>query len=110
MNGDLIAYSLKGYEDSQKISSDASVISRPYNGEKLSFTTGNFDNVNQLRGTIKRTVGLPNFSFREVKSTGKYEMGFTGIPDGRGVHIGYKMDSVTSNRLMKSDETKAYFG
>ena len=37
-------------------------------------------------------------------------MGFTGIPDGRGVHIGYKMDSVTSNRLMKSDETKAYFG
>ena len=37
VNGDLIAYSLKGYEDSQKISSDASVISRPYNGEKLSF-------------------------------------------------------------------------
>ena len=88
--------------------------------------TGNFDNINQLLGTIKRTVGLPNFSFREIKSTGKYEIifgkyegitfpseeipsivGFTGIPDGRGVHIGYKMDSVTSNRLMKSDETKA---
>ena len=129
VNGDLIAYSLKGYEDSQKISSDASVISRPYNGEKLSFMTGNFDNINQLLGAIKRTVGLPNFSFREIKSTGKYEIifgkyegitfpseeipsivGFTGIPDGRGVHIGYKMDSVTSNRLMKSDETKAYFG
>ena len=46
VNGDLIAYSLKGYEDSQKISSDASVISRPYNGEKLSFMTGNFDNIN----------------------------------------------------------------
>ena len=61
VNGDLIAYSLKGYEDSQKISSDASVISRPYNGEKLSFMTGNFDNINQLLGTIKRTVGLPNF-------------------------------------------------
>ena len=129
VNGDLLAYSLKGYEDSQKISSDASVISRPYNGEKLSFMTCNFDNVNQLLGTIKRTVGLPNFSFREIKSTGKYELifgkyegitfpseeipgivGFTGIPDGRGVHIGYKMDSVTSNRLMKSDETKPYFG
>ena len=129
VNGELIAYSLKGYEDSQKISSDASVISRPYNGEKLSFMTGNFDNINQLLATIKRTVGLPNFSFREIKSTGKYEIifgkyegitfpseeipsivGFTGIPDGRGVHIGCKMDSVTSNRLMKSDETKAYFG
>ena len=129
VNGDLIAYSLKGYEDSQKISSDANVISRPYNGEKLSFMTGNFDNVNQLLGTIKRTVGFPNFSFREIKSTGKYEIifgkyegitfpseeiasivGFTGIPDGRGVHIGYKMGTITSNKLMKSDETKAYFG
>ena len=36
-------------------------------------------------------------------------MSFTGIPDGRGVHIGYKMGTVTSNKLMKSDETKAYF-
>ena len=58
-------------------------------------------------------------------STGKYEIifgkyegitfpseeipnivGFSGIPVGRGVHIGYKMGSVTSNRLMKSDEKK----
>ena len=30
VNGDLIAYSLKGYEDSQRISSDANVISRLY--------------------------------------------------------------------------------
>ena len=37
-------------------------------------------------------------------------MGCTGNPDGRGVHIGYKMGIVTSNRLKKSDETKAYFG
>ena len=37
-------------------------------------------------------------------------MGFTGIPDERGVHIGYKMGTATSNKLMKSDETKAYFG
>ena len=37
-------------------------------------------------------------------------MGFTGIPDSRGVHIGYEMGTVTSNKLMKSIETKAYFG
>ena len=42
--------------------------------KKLSFMTGNFDNINQLLGTIKRTVGLPNFSFREIKSTGKNEI------------------------------------
>ena len=64
VNGDLIAYSLKGYEDSQRISSDANVIFRPYNGEKFSFMTGNFETVAQLLFTIKRTVGLINFSFR----------------------------------------------
>ena len=63
VNGDLIAYSLKGYKDSQKILSDANVISRPYDGEQLSFMTSNNDNVNLLFGTIKRTVGLPNFCF-----------------------------------------------
>ena len=76
VNGDLIAYSLKGYEDSKRISSDANVISRPYSGEKFSFMTGNFETVAQLLFTIKRTVGLPNFSFREIKSTGKYEILF----------------------------------
>ena len=112
LNGYLIAYGLNGHEDSQKISSDANIISRPYNGEKLSFRTCHFDNVNQLLGTIKRTVGLPNFSFRVLENTklffGIYEgitfpsteipsiVGLTGIPDGRGVHIGYKMGTVTS--------------
>ena len=100
VNGDLIEYSLKGYEDSQRISSDAKVVSRTYSGEKLSFMTGNFDTVAQRLFTIKRTVGLPNFFFREIKSTGKYKtlsdknegitfpieeipsnVGFTGIPD-----------------------------
>ena len=37
-------------------------------------------------------------------------IGFSGIPDGSGVHIGYKMESATSNRLMKSDEMAAYYG
>ena len=113
----LIAYSHRGHEDSQKISSDANVLSQPYNGEKLSFMSGHFS---QILGTIKRTVELPNFSFREINSTEKYEkifgkyegitfpseeipsiVGFTGIPDGRELHIGYKIGIVTSNKLMK---------
>ena len=90
---------------------------------------GTYDTVAQLLATIKRTVGLPNFSFREIKSSGKYEIifgkyegitfpieeipsiiGFKGIPDGYGIHIGYKMISTTAKQLMKNDDTKAYYG
>ena len=89
--------------------------------------TGNFDNVNQLLGTIKgwttqifvsrnqeywkirnnfcKNEGI-SFPGEEIPSI----VGFTGIPDGRGVHNGYKMGTVTSNKVMKSDETKAYSG
>ena len=74
VNEDLIAYSLKVCEDSQRMSSDANAISRPYSGEKFSLMTGNFDTFAQLLFTIKRTVGLPKFSFREIKSTGKCEI------------------------------------
>ena len=81
-----------------------------------------------MLATIKRTVGLPNFSFREIKSSSKYEIvfgknegitfpsdeipsiiGFNGLPDGRGTHIGYKMDTV-ANKLMQKDDTKAFMG
>ena len=127
-NGVLISYSLSGLEDHQRNSSGANAISRPYNGERLSFMPGTFDTVPQFLATIKKTVGLPNFSFREIKSSGKLEIvfgkyegitfpideipriiGFKGVPDGRGTHIGYKMDT-TANKLMKKDDTKAFMG
>ena len=76
---------------------------------------------------LKGTVGLPHFSFREIKSSGKYEtfsgkfdvntfpseeipsiIGFEGILDGNGVQFGYKTNP-NENRLIKSDETKAYY-
>ena len=128
VNGNLTVYNLKDYEDSQKMSSGANVISRPYSGQKQAFVPGIFDSVAQLLATVKRTVGLPHFSFREIKSSGEYEIllgkyegitfpseeipsitGFEGIPDGNGIHIGYKMKP-NENRLMKSDDTKAYYG
>ena len=75
----------------------------------------------QLLATIKRTVGLPNFSFREIESSGKFEIvfgkyegitfpsdeipsiiGFKGVPDGRGTHIGYKRNAI-ANKLMQKD-------
>ena len=37
-------------------------------------------------------------------------MGFTGVSDKHGVHIGCKKNTATSNKLMKSNEIKAYYG
>ena len=74
VNGNLIVYNLKDYEGSQKMSSGANVISRPYSGQKLAFMPGTFDSVAQLLATVNRTVGLPHFSFREIKSSGKYDI------------------------------------
>ena len=127
VEGDFIAFSLKEYEEATKRAADANVISRPYNGSKLGFIPGTFETVNQL-ALIKRTAGLPHFSFREIKNSGKYEilfgkregitflskeipsiLGFEGVPDGNGIHIGYKMNT-TSDKLMKSDDIKAYYG
>ena len=81
VNGNLTVYNLKDYEDSQKMSSGANVISRPYSGQKLAFMPRTFDSVAQLLATVKRTVGLPHFSFRETKSSGKYEI-FLGKYEG----------------------------
>ena len=127
-NGVLTSYSLGGLEDHQRSSSGANYISRPYNGELLVFMPGTFDTVPQLLATIKTTGGLPKFSFRETKSSGKFEIvfgkyegitfpvdktssiiGFKGVPDGRGTHIWCKMDTI-ANKLMKKDDTKAFMG
>ena len=92
------------------------------------FIPGKFDNVNQLLALIKRTAGPPQFSFIELKNSGKYEIlfgkhkgitflskeipsifGFEGVPDSNGTHFGYRMNT-TANKLMKSDVSKAYYG
>ena len=46
------------------------MISRPYNGENLSIMTVTYNSVVDILTTTKRTVGLQNFSFREIKKTG----------------------------------------
>ena len=128
VEGELIALSLKQYEEATKRAAEANVISRPYNESKLGFIPGTFNNVNQLLALIKRTAGLPHFSFREIRNSGKYEIlfrkhggitllsmevpsifGFEGVPDGNSFHIGYKRKT-TADKLMKSDDTKSYYG
>ena len=68
----MVVYSLKRYEDSKKRATEANVISRPHNGEKLSIMMGTYNSVVDILTTIKRTVGLPNFSFREIKKFRNY--------------------------------------
>ena len=46
------------------------------------------------------------FPSKEITSI----IGFSGIPEGSAVHVGYKMKSAASRRLMKSDETAADYG
>ena len=36
-------------------------------------------------------------------------IGFTGIPDVNGVHVGYKVKSATTKKLMKTDETVEHY-
>ena len=74
VNGNLTVDNLKDNEDSQQMSSGANAFSGLYSGQKLGFVPGKFDKVGQLLATVKRTVGLPHFSFREIKSSGKYEI------------------------------------
>ena len=74
LNGDMVIYSLKGYEDSQKRATEANVTSRPYKGEKLSIKTGTYNSLVDILTTVKRIVGLPIFSFREIKKTRKFEI------------------------------------
>ena len=124
---DFIAFSLKDYEEATKRAAEDNAILLPYNGSRLAFVPGTFDTVNQLLALIKRSAGLPEFSFREVKESGKNEnligkhegitfnskkiqsiLGFEGVPAGNGIHIGYKLNT-TADELMKSDDTKAYY-
>ena len=75
VNADKVVYSSKRYEESQKTSFEAHMISRPYNGEKLSgILTGIYNSVVDILTTINRIVGLPKFSFREIKKLKKFEI------------------------------------
>ena len=120
-------YNLKDYEDSQKMSLGANVVSRPHSGQQFILMPGTVDTVAQLLATIRRTIGLSLFSIRELKSSGKHEIcfgnyegitfpsdefpniiGFKSIPDGNGIHIGYKMIP-NANKFIESDDAKAYY-
>ena len=75
VNGDLIAYSLKGCEDSQKISSDANVISRPYNVKNFPSCLEILTIKINFQVLSSEQLDCPVFRF-EIKISGKHEIIF----------------------------------
>ena len=97
---------LKFYEKS--IPFDA--VSRPYEGQRAIIGFGSYENREHLLRSLKTASGLPHFyyQFNKINGvlflfSGKNEgitfpdnenpsiLGFNGIHDGPGYHIGYKM-------------------
>ena len=123
----VIKYSAQDYKFYQK-SKPEGAVSKPYRGQRSLINTGIYENLDHIVKASKTATALPNFSYQYNKITGvlilflgKNEgitfsdkaiqsiLGFKGIQDGSGTHIGYKMLEYSENLLMKDDdETKAY--
>ena len=116
---------LKFYEKS--IPFDA--VSRPYGGERAIIGIGSYENRDHLLRSLKTASGLPHFDYQFNKINGvlflffgKNEgitfpnngtssiLGFNGIHDGPGYHIGYKMLDTFEKLTMADDEDKISAG
>ena len=116
---------LKLYE--KNIPFDA--ISRPHGGEKAIIRIGSYENRDHLFRSLKIATVLPHFDYQYNKINGilflffgKNEgitfphneipsiLGFNGIHDGSGYHIGYKMLDTFENLTMADEEEKAFAG
>ena len=116
---------LKFYEKS--IPFDA--LSQTYGGEQAVIGIGSYENRDHLLRSLKIARGLPHFDYQFNKINGvlflffcKNEgiifpdnkilslLGFNGIPDGPGYHIGHKMLDTFENLAMADDEEKTFAG
>ena len=116
---------LKFYEKS--IPLDA--VSRQYGGERAIIEIGSYENRDHLLRSLKVASGLPHFDYQFNKINrvlfpffGKNEeitfpdrkilsiLGFNGIHDGSGYHIGYKMFETFENLAMADDEEETFVG
>ena len=106
---------LKFYENN--IPFDA--VSRPYGGDRAIIGIGSYENRDHLLRSLKTATGLPHFDYQFNKINGfcssyfgKNEgitfpdneissiLGFNGIHDGSGYHIGYKMLETFENLVI----------
>ena len=108
-NNFLRTYSFGGNNNYQS-SIPTGAVSRPYTGELVSIGIGSYENIEHLLRNIRESIGLPHFSYQFDKvagilvlNFGKNEgitfpdteiqsiLGYEGMADGSGFHIGYKM-------------------
>ena len=125
---DLKIFSSEGLKFFEK-SVPFDAVSRPYGGERAIIGTGSHENRDHLLRSLKTATGLPQFDFQFNKINGvlflffcKNEgitfpdneipsiLGFNGIHDGSGYHIGYKMLDNFENLTMADDEDKSFVG
>ena len=112
----LINYKKDKVRASQKINKDKN--SRPYDGERVEITSGFYDDVKKIINEINLKTELENFSYdidpitrhltlwmhyREGITFGSPQilsiLGFKGMRDGTGYHIGYKRSSQTIHSM-----------
>ena len=127
-NNILRTYSFGGYKNYES-SIPTGAVSRPYTGELVSIGNGSYENVEDLLKNVKESTGLPHFSYQFDKVLGilvlyfgKNEgitfsdkeiqsiLGFEGIPDGSGFHIGYKMLYSFQMLSMTEEDLEPYKG
>ena len=116
---------LKFYEKS--IPFDA--VSRPYGGERAIIGIGSYKNRDHLLRSLKTASGLPHFEYQFDKVGGvlflffgknkvitfpdnelSSILGFKGIHDGSGYHIGYKRLDTFENLTMADDKEENFAG
>ena len=104
-------------------------VSRPYGGERAIIGIGFYENRDHFLRSLKTVTGLPQFDFQFNKINGvlfpffgKNEgitfpdneipstLGFNGILEGSGFHIGYKILGTFENLTMTEDEEKTFVG
>ena len=121
---DLKIFSSEGLKFNEK-SIPFEAVSRPYGGERATIGIGSYENRDHILRSLKTASGLPHFDYQFNKINGvsilffgKNEgitfpdneipsiLGFEGIHDGLGYHIGYKMLDTFENLTMADDEEK----
>ena len=120
----IIKYFSEGNKNHQR-SLPSGAVSKPYKGETFLIKVGSYENLEHLIKAINRATGQTKFSHQYNKIAGvlvlffgKNEritfpdkeilsiLGFGGIKDGLGTHIGYKMIDSFDISAMSDGEAK----
>ena len=121
----IVYYKKDKVRASLKVAKDK--ISRPYDGEKIELTKGEYGEIEKLFNEINRKVDLDNFTY-SIDPITKHlsiwmhywegitfespqipsSLGFKGIRDGTGYHIGYKESSHIHSTLTSQNFISDY--